>query len=453
MLVLLVLVLANHYRHFRGTFTAPAAAPGTDCNRFRTSEYVLQDDVCFPAFAKRSSPVVAQANLTRDVEVFETSNWRSPEDCIDGHEYWANVRNSPAVIKRFESTRVWRNLFNVFYQGPQVFSASRRCQNTWGETPWYLSWISPTLSTLTFKTAYLDASQSWGSEFFHAIHEKAFSLGVARELLSQDPDMIIIVEILPPKLAEFAWEILGIPKERFHVLSMAVTVEQLYVPFGLECAVQSKLHTLLTREWIWDRHPALYKTARKPTDITIVQRNEGGVCNRCLENSQDLYVAIQQRYPLRVVHHIVLGDLPYSKIIQLLSQTEVLIAPHGAGLVNMILLPSGAKVVEVQNKDNQCNLCFYELSLALGLRFKAISPLRVAPGHGEAYDKVLILGRVHCGLAVRQKVGGLGVEPGQSEFVPALGHLGGDLGAHFADRAQRGKQAALLEVGQGDGAG
>ncbi|KAH9250911.1 hypothetical protein BASA81_011299 [Batrachochytrium salamandrivorans] len=377
--VLLALVVANHYRHFWGMFTGPTGEPGTDCNRFRTSEQVLQDNVCFPMFAEHSSPDIVHANLARDIEAFETSNWRSPTDCIYAHKFWVNIRNSPAVIKTFESTKVWRNLFNVFYQGPQVFSVSHRCLNTWGETPWYLSWISPTISTTTFKSAYLDASQSWGGEFFHAIHEKAFSLGAARELLNQNPDMIIIVEVLPPKLAEFAWEILGIPKARFHVLSLTIVVEQLYVPFGLDCASQSRLHTLLTRDWIWDRHPTLYRTAKKPTDITIVHRNEAGICNRCLENSNELYAAFQKQYPLRTVHHIVLGDLPYSQTIKLLAQTEILIAPHGAGLVNMILLPNGAKVIEIQNKDDQCNLCFYELSLALGLRFKAISPLKVGP--------------------------------------------------------------------------
>jgi capsular polysaccharide biosynthesis protein len=257
-----------------------------------------------------------------------------------------------------------------------MFSVSHRCNDDKWEKPWYISWIFPFVHTKTFKSAYLDASQYWGEAFYHAIQEKGFMLGAARVLLTQSPEMVIIVELLPPKLEEFAEEILGISKTRFHVMSFAILVQKLYVPYGADCAVQSSQHTLLTREWIRDRHPRLYKISHHPTDIVIINRNEGGVCNRCLRNSGELRVAVRKRYPLRTVHLVTLGDMRYVQVMELFAKTDIVIAPHGAGLVHMVFLPNG---LEILNKRNQCNFCFYELSLGLGLQYKAISPLKIGP--------------------------------------------------------------------------
>lgn len=374
---LLVLLVVNHYLYFLKLFSQPVGEPGTVCSSFRSAREILLDDVCFPPVFSSSSSRQISANVARDVEAFRTTNWQSPTDCINGKEFWGGIRNSPAVIKSFDRTTVWKQFPNTYFQGPDVSSVSHRCSGE--ERPWYLSWILPTVYSKTFKSAYLVASQYWGQEFFHAIHEKGFMLGAARALLTQNPDMAIVVEALPPKLAEFAQEILGIPRARFHVMFFAVLVEKLYVPYGADCATQSAQHTLLTREWIRDRHPTLYKAPPLLTDITIIHRNEAGTCNRCLKNSEELRDAFRKYYPLRAVHLVVLGELPYAQVIKLLAKTDMLIAPHGAGLVNMILLPDGAKVLEILNKQDNCNFCFYELSLGLGLQYKAVSPLKTGP--------------------------------------------------------------------------
>jgi hypothetical protein len=40
----------------------------------------------------------------------------------------------------------------------------------------------------------------------------------------------------------------------------------------------------------------------------------------------------------------------------------------------MIFLPNTSKVVEVLNKRIECNLCFYEMALGLGLSYTGVAP-------------------------------------------------------------------------------
>lgn len=384
----LVLLFTLDYLKFLDFFDL-SVSRGSECSLFRNAQEIAEDDVCFPSFLTFPSPTYLIANVTRDVETFKTRHWRSPEDCIDGKAMWENIRNSPAVVKQFSNVLVWKQYPNVYFKGPNVFSVSHRC-NSWDETPMYLSWIIPVLNTKTFRHGYLDASQYWGGEFYHMMEEKGFLLGAARILLNQYPDMVIITESRFPKLLEFANDILGIPSHRFYAISTTIIrVHGLYVPYQTDCAVQSAQHTLLTREWIRDRHPELYarKVYKQDANIVLIHRNESGVCSRCLKNSPELYMAISKAFPHRNVHMVTLGDMSFVDIASLFSKTDILIAPHGAGLVNMIFLPDGAHIIEVMNHPVRCNLCFYEMALALGLQYTAVSPFKNSKEMAE-FDRV-----------------------------------------------------------------
>ena len=62
-----------------------------------------------------------------------------------------------------------------------------------------------------------------------------------------------------------------------------------------------------------------------------------------------------------------------------LADTEVFVAPHGAGLTNMIFLPDNGKVVEILNHPNYYNAVYSDLALNLGLVYRGISPLTTSP--------------------------------------------------------------------------
>lgn len=316
------------------------------------------------------------------IEPFRTSVWDTqPPLSGIGLKGWDPIRNSRASIKRFTEVSVWRSMFSTYYKNDHVFSTSHRCNHfgteNYVERPFYLSWLLPTVTTDVLDMAYLDASQTYGDAFYHLIHEKFFTLGIARALLESNPTLVIVVDVLLPKLVEFA-ELIGIPESRFYQVSGAIKVKTLYVPFAIDCTVMASPHVLLTRNWIRDLHAHHYATSFA-TDVVLINRNENGKCKRCLINSEEVFTALQHAFPTRKVHHVILGDLTTRQVMALFSRTELVVGPHGAGFVHLVFLPDHGKVVEVLNNPFACNLLFYELSLVLGLKYHGIGPLQISP--------------------------------------------------------------------------
>lgn len=55
--------------------------------------------------------------------------------------------------------------------------------------------------------------------------------------------------------------------------------------------------------------------------------------------------------------------------IQLMSETALLVALHGAALTNMLFLPAGAKVLEFRNLGDSVTQCYFNLASALELPY------------------------------------------------------------------------------------
>ena len=66
------------------------------------------------------------------------------------------------------------------------------------------------------------------------------------------------------------------------------------------------------------------------------------------------------------------------------SAAKWVVAPHGAGLTNLVFAPRGAKVIELLHPENQTP-CFKHLALACGLRYTSLlgTRPREAARHGE----------------------------------------------------------------------
>jgi hypothetical protein len=161
---------------------------------------------------------------------------------------------------------------------------------------------------------------------------KAFFLGDVVHLLQKYPNLIVVAELLPSRLLEFASDIMGIPAHRFieqKETSLAVRSKLLFVPYLASCSTQSSGFGLSTRQVIQTVHPEWYHSQAR--DIVVLHRFERNECNRCLRNSNEIVDAVQKRFPNRVVHHLITGNMSMLKVGSILARTELFIAPHGAG--------------------------------------------------------------------------------------------------------------------------
>lgn len=95
--------------------------------------------------------------------------------------------------------------------------------------------------------------------------------------------------------------------------------------------------------------------------ILISRENSRG---RKLTNEDQLWPVLQAAG----FEKVLMEDLDFGEQVELMAQTKIVVAPHGAGLTNMIFCPEGSHVVEIGDPQFP-NPNFYALSSALGLHY------------------------------------------------------------------------------------
>ena len=85
---------------------------------------------------------------------------------------------------------------------------------------------------------------------------------------------------------------------------------------------------------------------------------------RRLDNEEDIWALLEPQGFERVR----MEELSFAEQVRLMSQTAILVAPHGAGLTNMLFCPPGAHIVEIADLGFP-NPNFYALASALGHRY------------------------------------------------------------------------------------
>ena len=63
--------------------------------------------------------------------------------------------------------------------------------------------------------------------------------------------------------------------------------------------------------------------------------------------------------------------LPFVEQLKIIQGADVIVAPHGAGLANIIVARPGAKIVEIMTQE-WANSCYGHLAVSLGLDYMNI---------------------------------------------------------------------------------
>ena len=203
-------------------------------------------------------------------------------------------------------------------------------------------------------------------------------IGLARSVFEKNPNTYIIVEAHYHQVTQF-FELLGIRADRIIVIGHGedIFVKKLHLTYFMICGLQSVEITRATRKWVRDRHPSLYSSVINKTDIIVLHRSESG-CKRCLRNSNEIANGLRVAFPERKVILFVAGSMSVYEQMKIVCNAEVFVAPHGAGLTNLIFLPDGASVVEIHNHPDYISEVYYELSIALDYKYRGIAPKRTS---------------------------------------------------------------------------
>jgi len=85
---------------------------------------------------------------------------------------------------------------------------------------------------------------------------------------------------------------------------------------------------------------------------------------------------------------IVFEDLSFKDQVVLSSQASFIVSLHGAGLTNMMFMPSGGQVLEFRKSNDNLNNCYFALASALDLEYLYLECEPLEP-HGHNADIVV----------------------------------------------------------------
>ena len=90
---------------------------------------------------------------------------------------------------------------------------------------------------------------------------------------------------------------------------------------------------------------------------------------------------------------VLLSQLSFSEQIQLFASADAVMAPHGAGLANLVFSPPGCTVIEFM-PQNYVNACFWALSEACGHHYYCIGGVKESGTHNHMHLDLEILDAV-----------------------------------------------------------
>lgn len=130
-------------------------------------------------------------------------------------------------------------------------------------------------------------------------------------------------------------------------------------PF-IECGNPSPQKIALIRDAVTQ------KTQFTRTRGILVFRREAV---RRILNSDDVLAMVKRCFPH--LEWVVFDTLPFPETVALFATAAVIVAPHGAGLTNMLFSAAGVRIIEFMPVQHP-NLCYWHLSELLGNSYSMI---------------------------------------------------------------------------------
>jgi hypothetical protein len=247
-------------------------------------------------------------------------------------------RNPPKIL-------TWKN---EFLEGIAKFGFN----DTVFSTPhmvWFPNQVAETrtpVTTLVELPKVIDLNYLWCTEYFHFFTEV-----LPNALFLTNTGVKYPIFCRTSKFTEPAFRWFGITNEIVSSLPPLKTKQ--VVPIYVECGNPSFQKIRLLRDVIES------KVHFKSTHGILIRRHG----SRELLNEEEVFNFFQKKYP--ELTWVIFDVLSIEDTATLFSKAAKIIAPHGAGLTNMIFAPKGTEILEFMPASDP-NLCYWHLSEMLG---------------------------------------------------------------------------------------
>jgi hypothetical protein len=146
--------------------------------------------------------------------------------------------------------------------------------------------------------------------------------------------------------------------------------------FATQSAIRQKIKSLDPMTMPVPVHSQVKAKAGSPSeesdDWILVVRRRGG---RSIRNHDDMMASLLATFPNETWYVFDEGNLdgkfPAAGMPQwrVFSRAKIVIAPHGAGLANIMACPPGTHILEFLGEGYDCNLCYLSLAISMNLDY------------------------------------------------------------------------------------
>lgn len=273
---------------------------------------------------------------------------------------WLNI-NYP----RIPYLAIMSNCFIDCASSGTVFNASQQLILR------YQNWQSTSLVRKNFnkvKKIHIDEAfhllQPCGEGYYHFIIELVPRILLVLNFIRSKPNAKILIKGPYKSFMQDFFEMLGLNKDRILVCNdQIIKVDKLYYPRPAFMGYPSREELLRIRNF-------LKNDVHNNDLIVIIDRKED---RRRSVNSLDLLNNIKKEFPA-LEDKVVLfsGNMSLMDQIDLFSKAKIILAPHGAGLANMVFSKSNIDIVEFM-PQNFFSILYWHLSYALNNKHHFIS--------------------------------------------------------------------------------
>ncbi|CAM9442082.1 unnamed protein product [Ectocarpus fasciculatus] len=214
-------------------------------------------------------------------------------------------------------------------------------------------------------------AQEWGPNYYHFTVEHLPRITLALDILIENPDIMVLMHHhgrdkwhdtsteIDAHMELF--ELLGISRERIIYTWHEVHADLAIVPTATNCGdPDPNMVNLLRNRFLQGLFPAtngVPPPPPRPVIVLIVRSHIRGV-----ENNDEVKEALERNFPSFDVVEFFGAD-PVRDQLKIFATAAMIIAPHGAGLANMIVAPLHTPVLEIAPLE--CPPCFLRLALKL----------------------------------------------------------------------------------------
>ncbi len=190
--------------------------------------------------------------------------------------------------------------------------------------------------------------------------------------LSFVPSAKILLPTRHPRYIDGILDFLGIPEDRRMTAGGTVLVKDLvFSPLWVNGGFIPPVDLATLRNAIL---PRIEPSNDLPRDIYVSRSLSP---NRPLANEPEIEEALRKR-DFSILHF---EKIPFAEQMRLVAGAKQIVAPHGAGLANLVAATPGTRVVEFLSR-NWFNTCYAKLAAQLGCTYRFIES-RTAPAPGK----------------------------------------------------------------------